>query len=73
MNEARLETSYAPFPFTISPAATLNAMTEKDSSPLISKVFDDAQLSQLLGVLKPKQTASLEINAEKSEETKKPF
>jgi len=54
MNEARLETSYAPFPFTISPAATLNAMTEKDSSPLSVKIIDDPQLSQLLGVLKPK-------------------
>ena len=72
MNEARFETSYAPFPFTISPAATLNAMTEKDSSPLVKKMPDDVQLSQLLGVLKPKQTANLQ-NANENEESKKPF
>ena len=73
MNEARVETSYAPFPFTISPAATLNAVTEKDSSPLSVKIIDDVQLSQLLGVLKPKQTANLQKAANESEETKKPL
>jgi len=73
MNDAISETSYAPFPFTISPAATLNAKTEKDSSPLSVNIVDDVRLSQLLGVLKPKQTANLQKAANESEESKKPF
>jgi len=73
MNDGISEASYAPLPFTISPVATLNAMTENDSSPLNVQVFDGVQLSQLLGVLKHKQKAHLQNNAIESEETKKPF